>query len=111
MKAALASWQHDRAVGAEKSRAEDELEALEKAASRERIEALELSNRLLFDRRGATEMYGSREYGSNQPKITTWFRSQMFAIYSAFMILSTSRCPWRMRRTTIVPSSARKKTT
>ncbi len=82
LKAALASWQRDRAVEAEQSRAEDELEALEEGASRERLEALELGNRLLFDRRGATEMYGSREYGSNQPKITTWFRSQMFAIWA-----------------------------
>ncbi len=68
MKAALASWQHDRAVEAEKSRAEGELEALEKAASRERDEALELGSRLIFDRRGATEMYASREYQSKQPK-------------------------------------------
>ena len=67
-KAALASWQHDRAVLAEKSRAESELEALEEAVSRERLEAVELGGRLLFDRRGATEMYASREYCSRQPK-------------------------------------------
>ena len=67
-KAALASWQHDRAVLAEQSRAESELKALEDAASREQLEALELGGRLLFDRRGATEMYASREYCSNQPK-------------------------------------------
>ena len=67
-KAALASWQHDRAVAAEKSRAEAELEALEKAATAERLEALKLGSRLLFDRRGATAMYGLREYSSKQPK-------------------------------------------
>ena len=67
-KAALASWQHDRAVLAEQSRAESELKALEDAASREQLEALELGGRLLFDRRGATEMYASREYCSKQPK-------------------------------------------
>ena len=68
LKAALASWQHDRAVAAEQSRVESELEAQEKAAAAEQLEALKLGGRLLFDRRGATEMYGSREYCSKQPK-------------------------------------------
>ncbi len=67
-KAALASWQHERAVLAEQSRAESELKALEDAASGEQLEALKLGSRLLFDRRGATEMYASREYCSKQPK-------------------------------------------
>jgi hypothetical protein len=67
-KAALSSWQHDRAVAAERSRAESELDELEKAAARERLEALELGNRLLFDRRGANEMYASREFHAKQPK-------------------------------------------
>ncbi len=67
-KAALASWQYERAVAAEKSRAETELEELEKAASRERLEALQLGSRLLFDRRGANEMYASHEYHARQPK-------------------------------------------
>jgi hypothetical protein len=68
LKAALASWQHDRAVAAEQSRVESELEAQEKVAAAEQLEALKLGSRLLFDRRGATEMYGSREYCSKQPK-------------------------------------------
>ncbi len=66
--AALASWQHGRAVAADQSRVESELEAQEKAADAEHLEALKLGGRLLFDRRGATEMYGSREYYSKQPK-------------------------------------------
>ncbi len=66
--AALASWLHGRAVAADQSRVESELEAQEKAADAEQLEALKLGGRLLFDRRGATEMYGSREYYSKQPK-------------------------------------------
>ena len=68
LKAALASWQHDRAVAAEQSRAEMELDAQEKVATAERLEALELGSRLLFDRRGATAMHGSREYCSKQQR-------------------------------------------
>ena len=68
VKAALASWQHDRAVAADQPRAEMELDAQEKAATAERLEVLDLGNRLLFDRRGATAMYGSREYYSKQPR-------------------------------------------
>ena len=61
LQAALASWQHGRAVAAEQSRVESELDAQEKAADAERLEVLKLGSRLLFDRRGAIEMYGSHE--------------------------------------------------
>jgi hypothetical protein len=71
-KAALASWQLDRANHAEVARLNRDI--LTKPAARAlavELEAVALGQRLFFDRRGPTELYPSRDYENKQPR-TSW---------------------------------------
>jgi hypothetical protein len=72
-KAALASWQLDRANRSEVARVSRAILASAEAdALRETQDALALGNRLFFDRRGPIELYPSREYlGNKQPRTSS----------------------------------------
>ena len=71
-KAALASWQMDRAGGVQVARVNCEI--LTKPAAdklRQDLEAAAIGNRLLHDRRGPLELYAAREFATKQPR-TSW---------------------------------------
>jgi hypothetical protein len=71
-KAALASWQLERANHAEVARLNRDM--LTKPAARAlgvELEAVALGQRLFFDRRGPTELYPSRDYDNQQAR-TSW---------------------------------------
>ncbi|HEV3309632.1 MAG TPA: hypothetical protein VG815_03840, partial [Chloroflexota bacterium] len=71
-KAALASWQLDRANNAEVARLRRDILTKPAAeALRVELEAVALGQRLFFDRRGPTELYPSRDYENKQPR-TSW---------------------------------------
>ena len=71
-KAALASWQLDRANEAEVARLSRDMLTKPAAESlRAELEAVALGQRLFFDRRGPTELYPSRDYDNKQPR-TSW---------------------------------------
>jgi hypothetical protein len=71
-KAALASWQLERANHAEVARLKrDRLTKPAAASLRAELEAVALGQRLFFDRRGPTELYPSRDYENKQPR-TSW---------------------------------------
>jgi hypothetical protein len=71
-KAALASWQVERASKAEDARLKRDILTKPAAESlRVELEAVALGQRLFFDRRGPTELYPSRDYENKQPR-TSW---------------------------------------
>ena len=71
-KAALASWQLDRANEAEVARlSRDRMTKPAAESLRAELEAVALGQRLFFDRRGPTELYPSRDYDNKQPR-TSW---------------------------------------
>ena len=70
--AAMNFWQIQRASRSEAARAEHALETEAAAAElAERRQAAALGNRLLFDRRGPSELYGMEEYDYQEPR-TSW---------------------------------------
>jgi hypothetical protein len=71
-RAAQASWQLDRANGAETARLTRDILTKPAAESlRGELEAVALGQRLYFDRRGPIELYPSRDYDYQQPR-TSW---------------------------------------
>jgi hypothetical protein len=71
-RAAQASWQLDRANGAETARLTRDILTKPAAESlRAELEAVALGQRLYFDRRGPIELYPSRDYDKQQPR-TSW---------------------------------------
>ncbi len=71
-KAALASWQLDRASNVQVARLTRDILTKPAAESvRAELEAVALGQRLFFDRRGPTELYPSRDYDYTQPR-TSW---------------------------------------
>jgi hypothetical protein len=67
--AAISAWQVDRANRLEVTRATRDLAGRSEAeAVRATLDAADLGHRLLFDRRGPAELYGSRAYDNKQPR-------------------------------------------
>ena len=72
LKAAIASWQHDRAIIAQVARAEHTILTTPKAkAEQDILEAETIRGKLFHDRRGPIELYPSGNFDFNSPR-TSW---------------------------------------
>ena len=70
--AAISAWQLERANRLEVTRVTRDLVGRSEAeAVRAALDAADLGHRLIFDRRGPTELYPSRDYQNKQPRTSS----------------------------------------
>jgi hypothetical protein len=101
-KAALASWQMERAVGIQTAQVKCEiLTKPAKDSLREDLEADGLGNRLLHDRQGPIEIYPARDFDNDRPR-TSWDDDPSDPDHPAMLVrrltASISGCRWLLTR-------------
>ena len=101
-KAALASWQMDRAIGIQTAQVKCQiLTKPAKDSLREDIEADGLGNRLLHDRRGPIESYPGRDFERDWPR-TSWDPHPAQPDHPRILVrrltASISGCRWLLER-------------